>query len=300
MPANRVVVLGVDALERDLVLEHDLESLLQAQHGTVTLPEMDQIHTQVIWPTFFTGLRPEEHGITLENRYEWKHPVVRALKQSVSWALPGSVRSRIGAYLRSSGFEMKYRDESYFETEGIKTLFSHVRSTAISVPGYNEDDINEELRVGMHAVLEGTDDRERLLDRCEEVFVDRRERVLEAVRGDDRLVMGHLYTTDAVGHVCYNDPDRLVEYYGLVSELVEDIRTEIGPEDLLLVVSDHGMRDGKHTDHGFYSVNREVGWDTEIHVTDFYDLLLDELGIDPTEAQSRKEVQEHLEDLGYV
>jgi predicted AlkP superfamily pyrophosphatase or phosphodiesterase len=297
---DRVVVLGVDALEHDLVVERELETLLQVRHGRVALPEMDQIHTQVIWPTFFTGLPPEEHGITLETRHEWRNPVVRLLKHTAGRLLPPELRSRIGAALRSSGFEMSYRDRSYFDINDIDTLFSHVSATVISVPGYNEDEVNEEIRVEMHAVLERDGDREAFIDRCGEVLAMRSERVMRAVRGDDRLVMAHLYTPDAVGHVCYNDPDTLAAYYRRVGTLVEDVAAELDEEDLLLVVSDHGMCEGRHTPYGFYSIDRDLDWDEEVPVTAFYERLLGELGIDLDDVRTRREVAEHLEDLGYV
>lgn len=300
MVSDRVIILGVDALEFDIVVNRAIEPLLQEEFGRVELPEMDQIHTQVIWPTFFTGLMPEEHGITLGTRHEWTNPVVRLAERTLGWVLPESTRSKIGSVLRSSGFGITYKDSQYFEDNDIDTLFSHVPATAISVPGYNEESINEEIRIEMHNVLETGGPFDSFIEKCQELFDERSRRVLDAVNADDRLVMAHLYTPDAVGHVCYNDPGKLSECYHHVGEFVTDVRDAASEEDLVIVVSDHGMKEGQHTPYGFYSVSKSLDWGKKIPITDFYGLILNELDIDTDDIKARRAVADHLEDLGYV
>jgi len=55
------------------------------------------------------------------------------------------------------------------------------------------------------------------------------------------LVGTHVHTLDVCGHAYATDEKRLGRVYERVGEMVETVRANLGPEDDLLLLSDHGM-----------------------------------------------------------
>ena len=61
----RVLILGIDALEYDLVEEWDLKNLKQKEYGKITVPitkEVGEPATEIIWPCLITGKQPKDMG----------------------------------------------------------------------------------------------------------------------------------------------------------------------------------------------------------------------------------------------
>ena len=61
----RVLILGIDALEYNLVQEWDLKNLKQNEYGKITVPIYKaggEPVTLVVWPCFITGAEPEDMG----------------------------------------------------------------------------------------------------------------------------------------------------------------------------------------------------------------------------------------------
>ena len=63
---SKVLILGIDAIEYDLVEEWDLKNLKQKEYGKTILPLApgQEPATVIIWPCFITGKEPAEMGYT--------------------------------------------------------------------------------------------------------------------------------------------------------------------------------------------------------------------------------------------
>ncbi len=54
--------------------------------------------------------------------------------------------------------------------------------------------------------------------------------------------------------------------------LTKRVKEQLHDDDILLVISDHGMGKLGHTKHGFYSINLELGLQ-EPDITDFFGII---------------------------
>jgi hypothetical protein len=88
------------------------------------------------------------------------------------------------------------------------------------------------------------------------------------------IVMGYFDLADAIGHLSFGIPEKMEKVYIELESLAREV--EALSDDLILVVSDHGMktvgRYGDHTKSGFYSVNRRFGLGVP-RITDFHDMI---------------------------
>jgi len=59
---NKALILGIDAIEYDLVEKWDLKNLKQEEYGKTELPLLpgQEPVTTIIWPCFITGKNPKE------------------------------------------------------------------------------------------------------------------------------------------------------------------------------------------------------------------------------------------------
>ena len=61
----KVLILGIDAIEYDLIEEWNLKNLKQKEYGKIKVPitkNLDEPATEIVWPCFITGKEPEEMG----------------------------------------------------------------------------------------------------------------------------------------------------------------------------------------------------------------------------------------------
>ena len=88
------------------------------------------------------------------------------------------------------------------------------------------------------------------------------------------LIMGYFDLADAIGHLSFGVPEKMEKVYMELESLARE--TESVSDELVLVISDHGMkavgRYGDHNRNGFYSVNRRLGLGVP-QITDFHSML---------------------------
>ena len=96
-------------------------------------------------------------------------------------------------------------------------------------------------------------------------------------------------------HHFYKDEELIKKAYHEFDHLVEKLNKMAKP-DLFLIISDHGQKNGLHTNYGFYSSNKKLGL-VRPHITDFYDIIMNWLKL-PTKSEEKK-VMRHLKDLDY-
>ncbi len=94
-----------------------------------------------------------------------------------------------------------------------------------------------------------------------------------AAIGKYDLVMGYFNLADSIGHLSFGITEKMEKVYRELDQLAETIEDT---DDLVLIVSDHGMkavgRYGDHNRNGFYSFNQTVGLNMP-KITSFHDLI---------------------------
>jgi len=323
-----IVVFGIDALDPDLVDpdRHPNLTLSGVRQIETIVSEAGEPSTHELWPTIITGLRPAEHGLTLvDDGVAWGNPLLDGTSRAADFVVPDSIQSRIGAWLLTNTcFDAFRTPATYYAEEGIETIFDGRAAKAIGVPNYVVDtdraDREHMLRSEMGDLFERdteatgghrTADREAFYDRCLEMALLRTARLRAAVRARRfELVFGYTSAMDLVGHVAYDSPAMQAAIYDAIDDFVGELRADLGSEDDLILVSDHGLQDGVHTDEAMIAATHQDlldGVESVLDVSGAIDRALDARNHRPAghkfatgSGEGSERVREQLEDLGYM
>jgi len=325
-----LVVLGIDALDPDLVDEHTHPNLtLDAHDGIETIESVEsEPSTHELWPTIITGLAPKEHGLTLaDDGVAWGNPVLSMGSRVADFALPDSLQTAIGAWLLTNTEADAFRTPAiYYPENGIETVFDGRDAKAIGIPNYVVDtdaqDREHVLRKRMGELFERDSDAtgghrsadpEAFYEQCLEMAMVRVARTRRALRSREyELVFGYTSSLDLVGHIAYQAPGMQAAAYAEMDEFVAELRGDLEPHDELVLISDHGLQDGVHTDEAMVAATDPEFVERVDSVLDFRAAVDAELaGGDhaPTPRQFDRTagaevdgevVREQLEDLGYM
>jgi len=325
-----VVVFGIDALDPELVDPEVHPYLTLDRYETIDtiLSSVGRPSTHELWPTIITGLAPEEHGLLLDDGVAWDNPLLRTGSNIADHVLPETVQTKLGALLLNKTSEDAFRiPASHYEENGLSTVFDEHDATAIGVPNYVVDtdskDREHEIRCSLGGLFERdpdaetghtTGDVEEFYDRCMEMVMIRTARIRHALRSrGNELVFGYTSGLDLIGHVSHDRPAVQQRAYEEMNHFVGELAADLTEDDVLILVSDHGLQDGMHTDEAMIASSEgrlleEVG-----HVTDVRSAIESELGrrqhrptgrefgsIEGFESENSEAVREQLEELGYL
>jgi predicted AlkP superfamily pyrophosphatase or phosphodiesterase len=322
-----LVVLGIDALDPDIVDPAVHPNLSLASHRPIDtiVSSSGEPSTHELWPTIITGLRPAEHGLELDDGVAWENSVLSALSDVADYAVPDGLQTRVGAWLLTNTGADAFRvPATYYAENDMETVFDGRGATAIGVPNYvvdpESEDREHQLRRHMGELFERDPDATgghrsadpvAFYEQCLEMAMIRIARTRRALRSrEDELVFGYTSGLDLVGHVSHSRPELQESAYAELDELVGELRGDLGAGDELLLVSDHGLQDGLHTEEAMVA-----GTDPEtvervesvLDVAGAVDAALSGGAHSPEprwEAEGgdgRSEaVREQLEDLGYM
>jgi len=323
-----LVVLGLDALDHDLVDGEAHPNLTLARHRAIDtiVSSAGEPSTHELWPTIITGLPPSEHGLTLDDGVAWGNPFLETASDVADWLVPQRVQTRIGAWLLTNTSADAFRTPaSYYAENDLSTVFDGPESLAIGIPNYvtdpGEEDREHRLRRKMGKLFErdleakgghASADPAEFYEWCLEMLMVRIARVRRGLRSRRyELVFGYTSALDLVGHVAYDVPELQTRAYEETNQFVGELADDLADGDELLVLSDHGLQDGMHTEEAMVA-----GTDPEMveaidSVLDVRGAVEEELAAgthapEPSEspgaetAGRSEEVEQQLRDLGYM
>lgn len=321
-----VVILGIDALDPELVERETHPNLtLEAHREIATINSVEgEPSTHELWPTIITGLRPEDHGLRLDDGVAWENPLLAVGSRVASTLLPDSLQTRIGAWLLNNTNQDAFRvAASYYSKNGYSTMFDGREASPIGIPNYvantEIDDREHTLRRQLGDLFErnpgakgghtSTDPYE-FYEQCLEMSMVRIARARRALRGrQSELVFAYTSGLDLIGHVTYDLPELQHEAYDEIDQFVGELRNDLRNDDELVLVSDHGLQDGVHTESAMVASTNPKIIDELESVVDFRGAIDAELSrtdhttnVSP-EAVERGDgtaVKAQLEDLGYM
>ena len=320
-----VVVFGLDALDHELVDPEQHPALTLASHASIETisSSAGEPSTHELWPTIITGLRPEEHGLVLEDGVAWDSPLLRTGSTVADTVLPDGVQTRVGAWLLNNTEEDAFRmPASYYAERGLSTLLDGEYRQAIGIPNYvvdGEKDREHQLREEMGEMFKrdldakgGHDsaDPAAFYEQCLEMAMVRTARVRRGLRSRQyELVFGYTSALDLIGHVGHDTPALQQRAYDELDDFVGELADDLEEGDELVLVSDHGLQDGFHTDVGMIAATDPAVVDAVESVVDVrgaIESLLEDGEHRPESRQKRdrglesEAVREQLEDLGYM
>jgi predicted AlkP superfamily pyrophosphatase or phosphodiesterase len=322
-----LVVMGIDALDPDLVDPDDHPNLTLSHHTAIEtiVSSAGKPSTHELWPTIITGLSPSEHGLTLDDGVSWGSPILDFGSRVADTFLPNVVQSHIGAWLLTNTSADAFRTpKTYYTENGIATVFDGRDAIAIGVPNYvvdtDEEDREHRLRRSMGDLFERdsdavgghrTSDPAAFYEQCMEMTMVRIARVRRRLRSRNyELVFGYTSALDLIGHVAHSMPALQERAYEETDQFVGELRADLDEGDELLIISDHGLQDGIHTNEAMVA-STAAAFSSVESVLDIRPALERELDGGrhlPRQAETEVvedtgravEVKRQLEDLGYL
>jgi len=260
----KIAIIAIDALEYTLVKRWRLKNLMQAEYGKVTVNVAPQI-TPTLWASFLTGSNPHRHGV-YGWRWSWgdrvKALLLKCKFHSLTkhsqwlWVFLGKILDRLGCKLTISRVK-------------TPTFLDYTRSIAVNVPCYSSFTSAEALR---HKIIHVMGDKKKEKIAIKEAYAIFRSKARYALRKlneEWRIFMIYFYIADFIQHVRFCSKKSIYRLYKELDHLVGEFKKHLSPDTLLLVISDHGMKRGIHTDYGFYSLSKRLNL-KEPKITDFY------------------------------
>lgn len=321
-----VVVFGVDALDPELVDPSEHPHLTLDAHRSIEtiVSSGGGPSTHELWPTIITGLPPMKHGLVLDDGITWENPIIAAASSFADYIFPDSLQTRLGGWLLTNTDSDAFRTPAtYYPSNGIETIFDGYESTAIGIPNYvvdtDTEDREHQLRRNMGELFERNPDATgghrsadpvAFYEQCLEMTMIRTARIRRALRSREyELVFGYTSGLDLIGHVSHSRPGLQQRAYDELNEFVGELRSDLREEDELLLVSDHGLQDGLHTEEAIVAATDPRIVDSISIVTDVRAAIERELehrvhSPDQNESAEQvgdsEQVREQLEDLGYM
>ncbi|EMR75324.1 hypothetical protein MBGDF03_01013 [Thermoplasmatales archaeon SCGC AB-540-F20] len=283
----RVLILGIDALEYDLVEEWDLKNLKQKEYGKICVPIPEgfiEPATMIVWLCFITGQPPERMGYSQPVLYRWPfnflfdlyfktlcksgdiHPEDIMKKRGKK----REVLDRISDICKKMNIsydpkKKNIKAETFFDNDQIKSTHFHI-------PAY--DDAFPKYRNKIVDVLTKKISEKEFSQECKQVYKYRCEELDEYLQtnNDWNLIMMYWFCLDGVQHALFRKKLKIMDYYLMFNEYVGRLSKELSKDTLILIVSDHGQKKGIHTNHGFYSSNKKLGLKNP-DITDFKEII---------------------------
>lgn len=280
---KKIIIIGIDGLEYDLVKKWKLKNLMQSEYGKVEVPIHPVTgvpHTVQVWSSFLTG-EIQDLGL-----FETSNKIVsffRFLRKKIGFGIGASkVLSKLNEVRRFP--ELK---QSTFVDEG----FSYY-----NIPFYDLIEIEHSGEMGKFAT--GKISAKELKDYSEKGYKNDKKNILDGAIKNNKF-FGYTNFFDTIQHSFYNDLEYLKKCYVDIDSFIGKMKKKLDSKTFLLIISDHGadLSDGMHSDHAFYSSNKKIGLKNP-HIIDFYGLIMKQLGL-PNQDEKKK-IKERLEKLGYI
>lgn len=269
----RVCILAYDGIEHSLVKELKLRNIMQREFGTVKVPiagGIDDPSTPIVWTSFLTGQPPSVHGVDMNEFWNNRFDTLRSFLRKHRTLHGIARRFKIGYKIREgTGTQPKFPSVENIKTD---TLFDIIQpSIALGVPVYNKN-IYEVYPVrGVFRAIRDPIFREDYEKRIRRIFEEEVEELFKSLKEEWKLLMIHFHITDLMNHV-YWGTEKLATFYEEMDLLTMKVKEKLLPQDVLLVISDHGMARHGHTKHGFYSLNIELDLGNP-DITDFFGII---------------------------
>lgn len=272
----RILILGIDSLDYDLVEEWNLKNLKQLEYGKVIVPitqTTDEPATEIVWPCFITGKEPQEMGfdsaVLYRQPYKWindhifsiippafddVHPE-NILEQRSSRRIfldkMSSILTKIGIFYHPSRADIK--STTFFDNNSLKTAHFHI-------PVYDKDPFPDYRKQIVDVIMKKIPASEFIAE-CKKSFNNRVEELNQYLEknNDWHLIMMYWFCLDAVQHAFFNSKLKIMDFYLMFNEFVGTLKSNLSQDVLLLIISDHGQKKGIHTEYGFYSCNKKLG-----------------------------------------
>lgn len=155
----------------------------------------------------------------------------------------------------------------------IPTIFDLCDSVAVDVPSWNRNPDQSPFQTRVGQVLQGDGDIWKLRDDSYRYLTDKLIKTMDTLVDDRPLTMIYFWFTDIIGHVTKGGPP--LEFMYEVAERVFRFIKTLTKDELVMVMSDHGMFEANHRPEGaFWSLSKPLLENNQkVLIEDWYNIL---------------------------
>ena len=268
-----IFILGIDALDYDLVEKLNLNNLKQLEYSKIVVPISKKIgipSSPEVWASFLTG----EH---MPLKFSSKNNYIKAMKKILGVfriASDNRFRRKANYFWAKLGF----KSNVIFGSINRKTFLDVIKSNEINVPFYSFDHKTFQIS---HLFGHNMLSLAQAVKETKVIYENRKIQILNETNkiNNNDLIFAFMHTTDILQHFSYLRFLEIKKHYldldNYVSILKRSLEDSFG-EIIFIIVSDHGFdfKIGNHSMMGFYSCNTHLIPKPE-KITDFYGIILE-------------------------
>jgi len=238
-----MIILALDALDKNMVERFKCKNLMQLEYGTTNLGGFALERTVVLWASFLTG-KNTESKIPVKGQWEFKLP-----KSETFFNFFDVVET-----VDVPAFSLKLND--------------HKKEHKL-LAGYFKD----EKKILDFDKLVWKNHRNNKKD-----FFAVLSKIMSTSEGRlSKIVVGYFDLADAIGHLSFGIKEKMKIVYDELEDLASQVKKLTNKiDETILIISDHGMKSvgryGDHTKNGFYSCNKKLNLNKP-KITDFYEII---------------------------
>jgi len=281
--SSRIIVLGIDGLDYNLVKKWRLKNLMQKSYCKMDLSDYRVKVTPPIWGSMLTGKIDEEimdvwvraaQFVDLKSDVEqkWWAKMVTEMLPYIPAIIKNKIIFRLLENMGENPFEVT---SNYIKEKKLTNIFQFFNNPWTNgIPSYGRLDNTPKRRKFFERATSG--EKTPLKEYELKHYKKDKSELFSALKKDHYdLIFWYTPFIDSLGHMYIGKPLSLMNYYFEINSMVGEVIKNHN-NSLIYVVSDHGMEKvergwGMHSDYAFFSSNTG---ETITKPTQFFNLIL--------------------------
>jgi len=266
-----IFILGIDALDYELVEKLNLNNLKQLEHDKIVVPinkEKGIPLSPEVWASFLTG-----RDISIDFKKQPMRDLLVKTNNFLNIDFSKGFLKRI-KYFYIENFVSARR----FGDLKQKTFLDITKSYEINVPFYSFD--NKTFNIAFTLGLEKLS-LNQSINELQAVYEKRKRQIsneINYIKNSD-VVFSFIHTLDMLQHLSYLRFSEIKKQYLDLDNYVSILKNKLEDsfvEITFIIVSDHGfdINIGNHSNYAFYSSNTHLKPKPK-RITDFYEIILE-------------------------
>lgn len=257
---TKLIIIGVDALDINIVEKLGFTAIKQAQYGKIKVPFSNVSgypRSPSVWATFLTGKEIE---------------IEFSRGKFIDFIISHIPKGFIGRLLHTNRIFSLIQKEYPNRFDGLEgELFTDWEMIkGINVP-YQNHEVNTlrqlvRLRNKLH--------RPGTIRKMMDIHNSRTKQIFNEIRNTDKsydVIFAYIQTLDTLQHALHLRPNVIHKLYRTLEKEIQDIKHKY-PDYIVIIVSDHGFIKGTHSHTGFYSCNHVLNPKPR-NIQDFYEIV---------------------------
>jgi len=267
-----IFILGIDALDYELVNKWNLNNLKQLEYNKINVPINEKIGLPLsseVWASFLVG---EYVSINLKSS-SYLINIILDILYALNIDLHDGFGKKIKNILKILGFSSPARLKGLNQ----KTFIDVTSAKEINAPYYGFDHSTIDALFNYNR---GKISINKLIEEIELIYEKRKTQILNEVNGFENIdvVFSYIHATDILQHLLYNRISIIKKHYIDLDKYVLILKSKLDTKyncPIFIIVSDHGFdfKIGNHSRYGYYSSNINL-IPKPSKITDFYNHII--------------------------